>query len=456
MRFAFVATLLIFGAVVRWSEAAPTTDHCVVLISVDGLANFYFDDPRAQMPTIRRLAKEGARAQGTVCSFPTVTWPNHATMVTGVSPRKHGVIGNDYLDRATGEKVKLLMDPVFDKEQLLTSPTIYDVAHDAGLLTAGVLWPATRNARTLDFTVPDMGADDWNKYGTQGWLAELRRDGVPIDKHGAWCKESSGGVQRDWLYTRMVQHLFEHHPPNLLLVHLIEVDHCQHKFGPQSDEAYWAVSYADDRVRDIVEAAEASPFAGKVTFVVVSDHGFYPIDKEIRPNVKLKGLGLATVEGSEVKSKQAWCVAQGGGCMVYILDDARRADLTAQLKQELGTLEGVAEVIGEERFDELGVARRAEDARAPDFWLSAKSGYSFTDSHTGDEPVVPKESRAGTHGYLPSQPALYGTLILSGEKIKPGVDLGLAQNRDIAPTMARLLGVELPTAEGKVLVEALK
>lgn len=442
----------------RWTspaEAAPRSDRCVILISVDGLAGFYLDDPRAQLPTLRKLAAAGARADGTICSFPTVTWPNHTTLVTGVGPGRHGVIGNNYFDRATHEKVNLIIDPVFDKDQLVTSPTVYDAAHAAGLLTAGIVWPATRNARTLDFQVPDMAGDDWQKYGTAGWLNELRQAGIPVDKHGHWCKEPSGGVQRDWMYTRMVQHLFQHHPPNLLLVHLIEVDHVQHKFGPQTDEAYWAVSYADDRVRDIVEAAEASPFAGQTTYVIVSDHGFYPIDHEIRPNVKLRQLGLVTADGDRVSARQAWCVAQGGGCMVYVLDDSRRAELTTQLQRELSQLDGVAEVIAEDRFVEFGLARRSDDPRAPDFWLSAKSGYSFGDGHSGDDTVTPRETHGGTHGYLPGQSALHGTLILSGAGIRPGQNLGLCRNLDVAPTMARLLGVPLPNVEGRVLTEAL-
>ena len=74
----------------------PHEDRCVILVSVDGLANFYLDDPLADMPTLRKLAKAGARADGMVCSFPTVTWPNHTTLVTGTTPAKHGVIGNNY------------------------------------------------------------------------------------------------------------------------------------------------------------------------------------------------------------------------------------------------------------------------------------------------------------------------------------------------------------------------
>ena len=449
LRFAiaFAAAL----SFIRPAGAAAAEDRCVILISVDGLANFYLDDPRAELPTIRRLAEEGARAAGTVCSFPTVTWPNHTTLVTGVPPAKHGVLGNDYLDRESGTKVSLIPDPLFDKDQIVRVPTVYDVAHRAGLVTAGVIWPATRNARTLDFTVPDMAGDDaWPKYGTVDWLAELRQAGVPVDKHGTWVKESGGGVQRDWLYARMAAHVLQHHRPNLLLVHLVELDHVQHKFGPRTPEAYWAASYSDDRVRDIVEAARRSPLGERTTIIVASDHGFFPIEKEIRPNVLAKALGLRDGE-----KKQFACVPQGGACAVYLLADEDLPATIERLKSELGQVEAIDAVIGPEDFASIGQATPEEDPRAPDLWLSAESGYSFTDSDAGDDVVVPRSSPGGTHGYLPDQPDMLGTLVLSGAGIRSGVSLGKVSNMDVAPTIARLLGLELPGAEGKVLEAAL-
>ena len=123
-------------------------------MSVDGLANFYMDDPAAEMPTIRKLAAEGAKAASMRASDPTVTWPNHTTLVTGVSPAKHGVVGNNYFDRAKGEKVTLIWDPVLDKDEIVKVPTIYDLAKAAGLKTLAIKWPATRNARSLDLTLP--------------------------------------------------------------------------------------------------------------------------------------------------------------------------------------------------------------------------------------------------------------------------------------------------------------
>lgn len=445
------AVLVLLGIATVSPGAEPAKDRCVILISVDGLAGFYLDDPRADLPTIRRLAAQGARASGTVCSFPTVTWPNHTTLVTGVSPARHGVIGNDYLDRKSAVKVTFLPDPLFDKDEIVEVPTVYDVAHQAGLVTAGVIWPATRNARTLDYTVPDMAGDEaWPKYGTADWLAELEAAGIPIEKQGTWVKEASGGVQRDWLYARMAAHVLEHHRPNLLLVHLVEVDHVEHKFGPRSPEAYWAVSYADDRVRDIVEAAQRAPLGGKTTVIVASDHGFFPIEKDVRPNVVAKRLGLRGKDGLRVE-----CVTQGGACMVYLLGEGDRTVAAGKLREELRKVEGVDAVVAPEGFAALGQPTPKRDPRAPDLWLAAKSGYAFTDAEAGEEPVVARSARGGAHGYLPDQSDMLGTLVLSGYGVRKGANVGKVSNRDVAPTIARLLGVELPGVEGKALDRAL-
>jgi predicted AlkP superfamily pyrophosphatase or phosphodiesterase len=449
---------LVYAALLAWpalSWAEPRKDHCVVLVSVDGLAGFYLDDPRAEMPTLRKLASEGARIGGLVCSFPTVTWPNHTTLVTGVEPKRHGVLGNNYFDRESGSSVPLIPDPLFDKDQLVKTPTVYDAAHNAGLVTAGIVWPATRNARTLDWSVPDMFDDGWQKYGNQPWLAELRAEGLPVDKHGAWTRQSGGGELRDVLYTQMARQVLQQHSPNLLLIHLVEVDHIEHRHGPRSLEAYRAVKFADDRLHDLVEALEASPFKGKATLVVASDHGFFPIDKEIHANVLLKQAGLIAMDGSRVGNKQAWCQSQGGACMVYVLDKARKAEIIEQLAKQFATIEGVDAVLRSAEFAKVGQATPEEDPRAPDLWVSAKSGYSFSDGVTSETVVAPRSTHGGTHGYLPSHEEMFGTLVIWGAGVKPGAQIERARNVDVAPTIARLLAVELPGTDGKVIAEAL-
>ncbi len=461
MRFGLFLAVGLAWFVGGSDAAEPLSDRCVVLVSIDGLANFYLDDPRADLPTLRRLVKNGARAEGTICAFPTVTWPNHTTLVTGVAPAKHGVIGNNYLDRKSGSPVPFIPDPLFDKDQIVKVPTVYDAADKAGLVTAGIVWPATRNARSLHWTVPDMaGAEAWPQYGTRVWLEELRHEGVPVDSHGIWTGQTTGGVQRDWLYTRMARHLFENHPPNLLMIHLVEVDHVEHRYGPRSPEAYWAVSYADDRLRDLVEAAEASPYKDKTTFVVVSDHGFFPIEKEIWANVLLRQEGLLADPNTKGTAnnpadKQAVAVSQGGACMVYVLNDDKRAEIVKRLSQAFAKVEGVDAVYTAEEFGKLGQSTPEVDSKAPDLWLAAKSGYSFANTQEGDQVVVRRPSPGGTHGYLPNQNEMLGTLVISGYGIKPGTRIEKTSSTNVAPTIAKLLGIELPTADGKPLDQAL-
>ena len=154
---ALLAFAVVFvGLCIPETQGAPKKDRHVILVSVDGLAHYYFDDPKCHMPTIRAMAAKGARAKWMGTSFPTVTWPNHTTLVTGVHAGRHGVIGNNYYDRAQNKVIPLIPDPLFDKAEIVKSATVYDVVHEAGLKTAGVCWPASRNAATLDLQLPDV------------------------------------------------------------------------------------------------------------------------------------------------------------------------------------------------------------------------------------------------------------------------------------------------------------
>jgi predicted AlkP superfamily pyrophosphatase or phosphodiesterase len=428
------------------------SERTVILVSIDGFAHFYLDDPKAPVPTLRRLAREGAVAErGMECSFPTVTWPNHTTLVTGVPPARHGVFGNNVFDRAKDEEVQLLIDPVFDKWEIVRVPTIYDVAHAAGLKTAGIIWPATRHAQSLDWTVPDMAPQDvFEKYSTPSWLAELRAAGLPIERYGAWVKAEAGGTRRDWMWTQATIRLVNQHRPNLVLLHLIEADHVQHNEGPKTGDAYWSVSYEDQLIRDLRDMIEASPRREHITLIVTSDHGFFVTRNTIQPNVRLRQLGLVRLQGGKVASRDAWVVAQGGSAAVYVRDTTGRAEIVAQLRQELGKLEGVERVVEPSEFAALGQPKPADHAWGADLWLAAREGYSFGGSATADAVVVAGPQR-GTHGYLPGHADMHGILIAWGHGVRPGTKLGKIHNTQVAPTVAQLLGLHLPDAEGKPL-----
>ena len=154
--FSTLSGLLSLAFVVaRPWDAVASTNHHVILITIDGLAAYYFSDPKAPLPTLRRLASEGAVAEGMRISNPGITWPNHTTLVTGVSPARHSVLFNGVLVRP-GAGLAVRVDPARDKSDLVAVPTLYDRLHHAGYRTADINWPCTRGAATLDDSFPDV------------------------------------------------------------------------------------------------------------------------------------------------------------------------------------------------------------------------------------------------------------------------------------------------------------
>lgn len=448
-----VALLLALTGVI-WAEDA----RHVVLISVDGLAASYLDDPKADLPTLRMLAKQGARAEGMITTFPSVTWPSHTSLITGTKAAKHGVIGNSVFDRRAGRELVYIGDPELEKADAIKVPTLYDVAHAAGLKCGSVIWPCCNGAKSLDWVIPDSNKQAiHDKYTTPGFIAELKDAGIGISELGKWGWDKKYSSARDDLYTRVTLHLLERHQANLILLHLITPDGVEHAYGPHTPEAYKAVAEADANVKRVWDALQKPPFAGKSALFVTSDHGFALVEKLVRPNVELKRLGLVeTDDKNKPTTRQAWCVAQGGSAFIYLLDDATRAEQFPRVKAALSKLEGVRRVIEPSEFASLGLPSPTENNEAPHLILATGPGYSFNGDVTGDVVGPTTETYRGTHGHLPQPDYMHATFIAAGTGIRTGVKLKTINNTDVAPTIARLMGLRLEGADGRVITEILK
>ena len=290
---------------------------------------------------------------------------------------------------------------------------------------------------------------------TTGFADELAAAGIDIKPLGAWGWDKTRSIERDKLYTRVARYLLEKHRPNLLLVHLITVDGVQHAHGPQSPETYQAVAEADGYLREIWETLQGPGLAGKSALFVVSDHGFAPYDTIIQPNALFRQMGLVEVnDKGKVINRQAWCVSQGGSAFIYQLDKEKRNELLPKLKESLSKLKGVEAVIEADGFGKLGLPNPENNPEMADLVLTTGPGYSFGDAVTG-EPVVGAGGRKGTHGHPTAPDYMHASFVAAGVGIKPGVKLKTISNLDVAPTIARLLGVEMPKAEGRMLKEVL-
>jgi predicted AlkP superfamily pyrophosphatase or phosphodiesterase len=425
------------------SQRAPA--H-VVIISLDGFAAWALDDPALPVPTLRRLAAAGATARGMVPVNPTVTWPNHTTMVTGVTPAKHGVLFNGLLVRRPG--VPPIVEPWRDKKELVRVKTLYDAVHERGMTTAQVDWVAIQNAPTITWEFAERPDPAGQVPGELVSAGALTREQLQMFA-------GRNIVFRDHVWTTAAAHILRRHRPNLLLFHLLNLDSTQHRYGPRTPAAITTMALLDAQVGTIVRTLEETGLTPNTTVFVVSDHGFKAVKRQIRPNAAFRQAGLLQVEDGKVTHSQAYAVSEGGTALVYLTEADPRGEVLARVKQALSNVEGIAEAVEPVGFEQYGLPSPDENHQMGVLLLTAKDGYAFT-GQPGDPVVVDAPAGSlGSHGYLATDPDLRALFIASGRGIRRGVTLDEVRTIDLAPTAARLLNVELAAPDGRVLTEIL-
>jgi predicted AlkP superfamily pyrophosphatase or phosphodiesterase len=423
---------------------APGSNH-VVIISLDGFAGWALDDPYLPLPTLRRLAERGAVARGMRPVNPTVTWPNHTSMITGVTPAKHGVLFNGMLVREHGVAPRI--EPWRDKKEMVRAPTLYDAAHARGLTTAQVDWVAILNAPTITWEFPE-------RPDPKGQIArELVQAGVISEKDLAEFG-TRNIVYRDHIWTSAAAHILRQHRPNLLMFHLLNLDSTQHRYGPRTPAAMTTMAYHDSQVGRIIQTLEDTGLMPRTTVFVVSDHGFKAVKRQIRPNAAFRKAGLLTEQEGKVTT-EAYSVPEGGTAMVYLTVPDPLGALLKRVRQALTGIEGIDTVIEPAEFGRLGLPRPEDNDQMAALFLTAKEGYSFTGDPNEPFTVDAPAGSLGSHGYIATDPDLRALFIASGRGIKPATTLDFVDTVDVAPTAARLLGVDLKNVDGRVLTEIL-
>src|SRR6185295_3465734 len=400
-------------------------------ISLDGFPGFALEDPKQPIPTLRRLIREGTFARMHTIN-PTITWPNHTTMVTGVHADEHGLLLNGTILRTNGWP-PVRVDPKIDKEKMVHAPTVYDAAHQAGLTTAQVDWVAINNAPKITWAF-----NEWVTPDDPVAREMIERGVLTTNEVQDFTKLNI--VWRDQVWTKAAAYLIRQHKPNLMLFHLLTLDATHHRYGPKTLGGTTAMAFLDSCVAEVVDAVHQAGMTGRTTFFVVSDHGFKGYTNEIRANVALASNHLA---------KAAYVLPEGGTGFLYF-NPTNSPDVSRNVTEMMKLVEGIADVITPDRFEALGLPLPQKDPQAFDLLLVAKPGYSFSGA-TGGAVTAAVPQQAGSHGYLADDPDLDAIFIASGYSVKPGMKLDRVASIDVAPTIAKLLGVTLPKAKGKVL-----
>lgn len=449
MRLLHVLPLLAACAL-RLGAQASATAHPVVLISIDGLKPEYVlqaDERGLKIPNLRALVARGAHATGVTGVVPTVTYPSHTTLVTGVAPARHGIIANttfDPLNRNQGGWYWYASD--------IRVPTLWDAVMDAGRTTGNVHWPVTVGAR-ITWNLPQYwrtGEADDRKLvralSTPGLYDAMERDvGLP---YADGIDESIEGDERRALFAaRMV----ESRRPALMLAYFTALDHEQHRNAPFSRAAYATLERIDAIVGTMVAAAARAYGPDGAVVAIVSDHGFQRTTRAVNLVHALRSARLVDYPAGVDDKPSAWRAAvwPGGGSAAVVLADSADAGTRERVSRLLRAL-AADSASGIDRVIDDAELRRRGGFPGAAFLVNLRDGFTLGADSRG--PLVVDVPAGGMHGYLPDAPAMRATFIVAGPGVPAGRDLGLVDQRAIAPTIARMLGVRLHDAEAVALL----
>ena len=432
------------------AHAAEAEDRPpVLLISIDALHPNYIlraDQYGLKIPGLRRLLKEGSHATAVRGVMPTATYPSHTTILTGVSPERHGIHANTTFDPTNGNQ-----GGWYWYGEDVRVPTLMDAATDAGFVTAHFYWPVNVRARATYSVAQVWRADApddaklTRALSTPGLLEEMEKVLGPFPLGHDWT------VEADERRARFGAYLLATRKPRFMTIHFLALDREQHLKGPFEREDFDVLERLDVMVQQLREAAERVG-QGRAVVCVVSDHGHRKIEHEVSLNAALRDLGLLTEDHRGRITSWRAAVWAFGGSAAIVLNDPK--DKEAETKVEALLRKAAGDPAG-------GVGRVWRSAEVPSFSgfsgaafvFEMKPGYTITSS-AGAPPnrtTTPDNYRAA-HGYLPDEPDMYASFLLAGPGVPAGKSFGLIDMRDVAPTLAHVLGVRLPAAEGRDLL----
>jgi predicted AlkP superfamily pyrophosphatase or phosphodiesterase len=414
----------------------------LLFIGIDGLRPDYVleaDRHGLAIPNLRRFLVEGAHAASVIGVTPAVTYPSFTTLITGRAPAGHGVVANQTFD-PFGRN----LNGWYWYAEDVTSESLWDVAAAAGRTVGNVHWPVSVGAR-VTWNLPQLwrtGTPDDRKLlralETPGLERELEEQVKQPYADG--IDETLPGDVTRGLYAAA---LIDRRRPRLMTVYLTALEHEQHDKGPLTPEAFAVLERIDAIVGSLLESARKA-YGTRVVVAVASDHGFAATNREVNLTAALNEAGLITYENGQVIDWKAVTWGAGGSVAIMLRDstDGATREAVRQLLTRLAANpdNGISKLV-----DAVELRRRGAFPGAA--WaVEFTPGYRQGGATTG--PLITNGAKAGTHGYFNDRLEMRSAFFVMGPGVEPGRNLGDIDMKDIAPSLARLVGLELRKAEG--------
>lgn len=403
----------------------------VVVVSWDGFRPEFLTSDKFKTPNTRKLMNAGAYSLDLEPINPTLTYPNHTTMVTGVPSSVHGILSNTVYDPQKGPLTFWYWES--DKIKV---PTLWKQAYEEGKKTAIFGWPVTVGGKATWLLPEIFTVAGINKTNDELIRAESSKDALNEIETAIKSKISlDSELTHDQWFTKASVYLENTHHPDLQLVHLANVDHWQHETGLNSKETMAAVEAMDVQIGAISEATQKHD----VCLIILGDHGHAEYKSVTNINVILQNLGwLELNDKNELVSWKAIAHSNGSQAAIYVKNKADRKAVLKLLKDELKVGFNILE---KPEFKKLNIYPDA------DFVVISKIGFANSGGFK-DKEIDIQTSAHATHGYLGSLPEMKTVFLASGCGIKPK-NIGKMNMLQVAPTISKLLGTKLKAAKSK-------
>jgi len=412
-------------------------------------------------PNFSRLFAKRAEVERVCSVFPSITYPAHTTLMTGCRPGKHGIYNNvPFKDYEDHKKHWYLDSKVIRVEDLFAA------AKRAGCTTASVYWPICGNNPNIDHIINEYfffypGVHPEQAFPAMG-ADEAAMQAVRENYHWLPSRVCPEGKQErgfDAFIMGCTCSLIRNVQPDVLLVHNCAPDSARHSCGVFAEGVTKALDRTDEWLGDVIRAMEDAGVFEDTNFVVLSDHGQLGYTRRVRINSLFAKEGFLDVApDGGVYDWQVYAQSNGLSASVYLRDPGNKALYDRVYRYLNGLVES-----GEYGFTKVYTteeARQKYGTYGPFSFMLATDGKTSVSEAWNDDIIEilgadeQKPLRA-THGHEPEmgpQPIFVGR----GPAFREGAVLPNAQLMDIAPTLARILGQEMPEAEGRCLRELLK
>jgi predicted AlkP superfamily pyrophosphatase or phosphodiesterase len=391
--------LFVFVSFASWGQANRTP--YVVLVSFDGFRYDYVN--RYQTPHFHKFIQEGSHAEGLIPSFPSKTFPNHYTLVTGLYPGNHGLVDNHFYDPAAKAKYSMKDRQIVHDTSYYGGTPLWQLAKQQGIKSASFFWVGS------DVKIKGMLPDYYLEYN------ESIPDKNRIDQTIAWLE------------------LPEKDRPHFISLYFSFTDTQGHNTGTNSLETNEAVLRADSVLGLLTKRIAKLKLA--VNIIVVSDHGMLELKQTEETFITL---------GKLFNISDTSVVYVNGGTQAHLY--TRHAD---SLYHVLKEKENHFKVY---RRQEFPAQWHYNHPRSGDVLIVADPGYYIQEvSNSWSKPSA--KNVFGAHGFDPyTVKEMQGIFYAKGPNIKRGITLPPFNNIHVYPLIAKILGLQIPVVDGDIAV----